>query len=143
MSYVSIWVHAVWATKNREPFLLQPFRKVLFDHIKEKASEKNIYIDRINGYDEHVHCRISVQPMHSIAYVMQMLKGESSRWVTKNFEEMSHFDWADKYFASSVSGSHVNAVRKYIDNQEKHHSDVSFSEEMDSISKRYRIKPSF
>ena len=33
-------------------------RKQVFDHMRENAIDKDIYIDFINGYYEHVHCLI-------------------------------------------------------------------------------------
>ena len=60
MGYVKIWIHLVWPTKNREPILTQEIRRDIFRHIRENAEKKDIYIDHINGYLEHVHCLISL-----------------------------------------------------------------------------------
>ena len=54
MSYINVYVHFIWSTKNREPFLTDDIREDVFNHIRENAHEKNIYIDFINGYVEHV-----------------------------------------------------------------------------------------
>jgi putative transposase len=56
MSLIKVWIHAVWATKGREPFLAKEERITLFNHIRMYALEKEIYIDRINGHDDHVQC---------------------------------------------------------------------------------------
>ncbi len=40
MSYVKIWVHAVWTVKNRQPMLNQDVRQDLFKHIHQNAFEK-------------------------------------------------------------------------------------------------------
>jgi hypothetical protein len=37
MSFSSVNVHAVWTTKYREPLLKEPFRSLLFDHMRETA----------------------------------------------------------------------------------------------------------
>ncbi len=50
MSYVKIWVHAVWGTKNHEKILQKNIRYDLFQHIRENAREKSIYVDFINEY---------------------------------------------------------------------------------------------
>ena len=55
MSYIKIWIHAVWATKNHEPVLKPGVLSEVCHHIQSNAKEKGIYIDRINGYDEHIH----------------------------------------------------------------------------------------
>lgn len=61
MSWVRIWVHLVFSTKNRYPFLqTKELRKRVFQHIDGNAKEKDIWLDCINGYQEHTHCLISL-----------------------------------------------------------------------------------
>jgi REP element-mobilizing transposase RayT len=55
MGYIKLWVHLVWTTKNREPFLTKDIRKQILDHLLKNAIDKGIYIDFINGYLEHAH----------------------------------------------------------------------------------------
>jgi putative transposase len=45
MSWVSIWIHLVFSTKNREHFLDKEIRKNVFEHIKINANKKDIYIE--------------------------------------------------------------------------------------------------
>ena len=59
MSYVRIWLHCVWGTKKRIPFLSVNNKWDILNHIKENAKIKGIYIDFINGDKEHIHCIIS------------------------------------------------------------------------------------
>jgi len=139
MSMVKIWVHAVWATKNREPLLTKKLRYQLFAHIRENTLSKNIYIDFMNGYDEHIHCLISLNPDQSIAKVIQLIKGESSFWINRNKLCNGNFEWQDEYFAVSVSESKLNSVREYIKNQEMHHSRKTFSQEHDEFISTYEF----
>jgi len=78
MSFIKVYVHYVWSTKNREPLLSADIRFALFNHIRENARKKNIFIDFINGYIDHVHCLISLNDDLSIGKIAQLIKGESS-----------------------------------------------------------------
>ena len=129
MSYIKIWVHAVWGTKNRQPVLKPGILKTVCDHIHSNANEKGIYIDRINGHDEHIHILMLLKAEHSISKQMQLLKGGSAFRINRNGLIKSHFDWADKYFAASVSNNKIDGVRAYIDNQQEHHKKQTFMEE--------------
>jgi putative transposase len=140
MSFVKIWLHIVWGTKNRVPILSVSIRKELFQHIKNNAKQKQIHIDCINGHVDHVHCLIGLNTDMSISKTMQLLKGESAFWVNKNNLIKSKFEWADEYFAVSVSESLVNNVRKYILNQEEHHKKTTFAQEYESFIKTYQFK---
>lgn len=130
-------IHAVWGTKSRYPFLTQEIRKKVIDHIKENAKIKGIYIDRINGHTDHLHCLLSLNADMSISKAMQLIKGESSFWVNKQNLTSSKFEWADEYYAASVSESRMKVVRSYIDNQEEHHRKETFTDEYEKFLKEY------
>jgi putative transposase len=137
MSFVKIWVHIVFATKDRQPVLEQSFRYHIFNHIAENCKEKDIFLQTINGYVDHVHCLISLGKDQTIAKVMQSIKGESSYWINKNELTSKKFNWQDDYFAVSVSESQVPVVMGYIKNQEKHHAKKTFEEEVNEFMKNY------
>ena len=143
MSYVRIWIHAVWGTKSKFPFLAEPIRNKVFQHIQDNAKTKGIYLKEINGHKDHVHCLISLNAEQSIAKVLQLLKGEASFWISKNKLVKGTFEWADEYFAVSVSESQLERVQNYIRGQEEHHRKKSWDEEVNEFMEKYgfdRIK---
>jgi len=140
MSWVSIWVHIVFATENSEPFLHSGIRKQVFQHIKQNAEEKGFWIDCVNGYTDHAHCLISLNKNQTISDVVQLIKGESSFWINKNKLTQTRFSWQDDYWAVSVSESHLGRLRKYIFNQEDHHNKEDFSKEIENFTNRYGWK---
>lgn len=137
MAFVKVYIHFIWSTKNRHPYLNSPeLRKQVWIHMKENATKHKIYIDTINGYREHCHCLLSLGVQVTIAKVIQLIKGESSWWINKNHLTKSQFEWQDEYFGVSVSESDLPRVRKYIRSQEEHHKHVSFEEEYDDFLKK-------
>jgi REP element-mobilizing transposase RayT len=137
MAYVKNWLHCVWGTKNRQPYLAGGVKGKVIEHIKTNAKEKGIYIDIINGHHEHIHCLISLDPEMSLSKVIQLIKGESSFWINRNKLTKLRFEWADEYYAVSVSESDVPKVRRYIDNQEEHHRIKSWDDEYREFLKEY------
>lgn len=137
MGYTKVWVHLVWATKKREPLLDKAFRAKLFSHIRENARQKDIYVDFVNGYVDHIHVLVSLNADQTIAKVIQLIKGESSYWINKNKLIQQKFEWQDDYFAVSVNESGVNKVREYIKNQEEHHTKKTFQQEYDEFIEKY------
>ncbi len=140
MAFVKIMIHAVWGTKNREPFLTKEIRLVVIEHIKQNAKSKEIYINRLNGYTEHLHCLMGLNADMSISKAMQLIKGESAFWINKQKLTKTKFEWADEYFAVSVSESMLDKVRAYIDEQEEHHKKITFQQEYDEFIKKYNFK---
>lgn len=139
MSYVKIWVHAIWGTKNHQRMLSKELKGKLFNHIMENANEKKIYIDCINGDMEHIHCLLLLNADMNIAKVIQLIKGEATHWANKNFLIAPKLEWANEYFAVSVSESMLNKVREYIRNQEEHHKRISFKEEFEKFISKYNL----
>ncbi len=145
MPFIKVYIHVVWCTKNRFPFLNTiESRELVWKHIKENANSKGIFIDYVNGYEDHCHCLISMGSNYTIEKIMQLIKGESSFWINKNnhlFPNLNgkRFEWQEEYFALSVSESIVSRVRNYIKNQENHHKKKSFTREYDEIVEKYKI----
>lgn len=140
MAYVKIMIHAVWGTKNREHYLTKEIRNRVISHIKENAKIKEIFIDRLNGYNDHLHCLMGLNADMSIAKAMQLIKGESAFWINKHKITNCMFEWADEYFAVSVSESMLDKVRIYIDTQEEHHKKVTFAQEYEEFIRKYNFK---
>jgi len=138
MPFIKVYIHFVWSTKNREPFLYSPeLRLKVWRHIKENAKVKDIFIDMINGYQEHCHCLISLGTDQTMSKIIQLIKGESSFWINKNKLCKEKFEWQDDYFAVSVSESAIAKVREYIKNQEDHHRKKTFQEEYDQFIEKF------
>ena len=137
MSFIKVYVHYVWATHNRNPYLTNEIRQDVFNHIRENAKTKNIYIDFINGYTDHVHCLVSLNDDLGIGEIAKLIKGESSFWINKNKLTKQKFAWQNEYLAVGVGDEKLKIVRNYIANQEDHHNRVSFNQEYDKFIKRY------
>jgi putative transposase len=135
MPWVKVWLHFVWTTKNRQPFLTDEIRLRVFEHIRQNAREKGIHIDFINGWLEHVHCLISLGTDQTLEKIMQLIKGESSFWINQSKLTKTRFAWQEEYFVVSVNESTLPRVRKYIANQEEHHKVVSFDDEFETFLK--------
>lgn len=140
MPFVKIYIHCVWGTKNRYPYLdSKELRLMVWKHIFDNAKEKGIFIDTISGYSDHCHCLISLGTDQTIQKVLQLIKGESSFWINKNELTEEQFGWQDEYFAVSISESMIDKIRKYIYNQEEHHLTKSFQEEYDEFMSKYKF----
>ncbi|WBV61456.1 IS200/IS605 family transposase [Chryseobacterium camelliae] len=144
MSFIKIYIHLVFSTRNRIPYLnTSELRIKVWKHIKENASEKGIYLDMVNGYSDHCHCLLSLSTNQNIEKIVQLLKGESSYWINKNRLTKERFAWQDEYFAVSISESMIESVRNYIKNQEIHHKKKPFIDEYQEFIDQYNFKIGF
>jgi putative transposase len=130
-SYSSLWVHLIWSTKNREPILTRLLKQEVYKVVNEVASDHEIYLDCINGVEDHVHLLIRLRTDQSIADIVKTIKGKS--W--EHFKDIpeQYIHWQDGYAAFTVSPDQVTKVRNYIYNQEEHHRDRSLNDELNEI----------
>lgn len=137
MAFVKIYIHAVWGTKNRFPYLKDDIRKKVISHILFNAKQKEIEILELNGYQDHLHCLLKLKAEMPISKDVNLLKGESSFWINKENICPTDFKWAAEYYATSVSESDLPNVRRYIQNQEEHHRNKTFIQIYENFMEDY------
>ncbi|CAN5378333.1 hypothetical protein BH11ARM2_BH11ARM2_03010 [soil metagenome] len=65
----------------------------------------------------------------SVSQAVELVKKSSSKWIKTQGGEFAGFAWQAGYGAFAVSGSDVEAVRRYVANQREHHQKASFQDE--------------
>jgi len=91
--------------------------KRMFKYI---AKWKGLEIKQWHIGDEHIHLYIAIPPKYSISYIIQVMKGKTSSWLKKKKSSIPKGSyWARGYFVTTLGVNEI-AVRKYIENQEKH-----------------------
>ena len=112
----------VWIPKYRKRVLRGKI-VVRLKRLLREASEVNEWrIDELSIQEDHVHIMIQTKPRDSVAEVIQVLKGGTSRVLRKEFPELEEFlwgdsFWADGYFAETVGKIDVEVVKRYIRQQ--------------------------
>ena len=140
MSWIRVWIHIVFTTKKRYPFLIDDIRPKVFAHMMENAKIKDLKVAIINGHADHAHCLLALNKDMTISKATQLIKGETSYWINKNNLLQRHFEWQDDYWAVGVSDSHYQKVYDYIANQEEHHKTETFAEEIERFIEKYKFR---
>lgn len=138
-SFNKIWIHAIWATKERAPLINQTFETEIYQFIYEQLRELGCTVRIINGMPDHIHCLFMLNPQKSIADVIKQIKGSSSHHVNQNNLTIDKFAWQTGYAAYSVSESVVEKVYHYINNQKQHHQKKTFQQEYEDFLKLYGL----
>jgi REP element-mobilizing transposase RayT len=134
-SLSQIFIHLVFGTKNRKPLLANSVREELHAYIAGILKELKSPALKINSVEDHIHILFLLSKNYALFKVVEEVKKSSSKWIkTKG---ISNFAWQIGYGAFSVSSSKLDAVKKYIDNQEEHHKKRSFVKEVELFMKEY------
>jgi REP element-mobilizing transposase RayT len=138
-SFNKIWIHAIWATKERQPLIEAHAEKKIHDILREELREAGCPVRIVNGMADHVHLLFLLNPQKSVAEVIKQVKGSSSHTINQENLVTQKFAWQTGYAAYSVSESQLEKVFGYILNQKAHHSKQNFEQEYDEFIARHNI----
>ena len=105
-TYATNLLHCVFSTKNRADLIPADCQEKLWAYLHGVAKADNIELPAAGGTANHLHLLIALPPVCPLSKAGQKLKGNSSRWLRKDFE------WQQGYGAFSVSPSQVAAVKR-------------------------------
>ncbi|MGQ0762448.1 MAG: IS200/IS605 family transposase [Acidobacteriota bacterium] len=139
-SLAKIWTHLIFSTKDRYPFLFEPnLRKDMHAYLASVLKANTCPTLIVGGVSDHIHALFVLSKNHSIADIVYEVKRSSSKWAKTQGPALKKFHWQSGYGAFSVSESHVDVVKRYIQKQEQHHRRRTFEEEFREFLKRYKI----
>ncbi len=134
------YLHITFSTKYREHSLQKDDLPELFSYMSGILSKLDCSPIIIGGVTDHIHVFCVLSKNITLAKMMETLKSNSSKWIKTKGESYTNFHWQDGYGAFSVSQSKVEVVRNYIQNQEQHHQQKSFQEELLKFLDEYQIE---
>ena len=138
-SYVSCYIHYIFSTKGRIPYLTADIQARLWPYMAGTARNKGMEAILIGGERDHTHSLISLPATMSIAKGIQLIKGPSSKWLQEQYPALQ-FSWQEGYAAFSVGYMSVSNVEDYIRQQAEHHRRHTYQEEFIAFLKKYHIE---
>ena len=138
-TYHQVYIQAVFAVKYREALINSEWKSKFLSILGHLINETGCKTIIVNGTENHVHCFLGLKPNISISELMKTIKAKSSKYINDHKLTKSRFEWQEGYGVFSYSQSHVDAVYKYIQNQEEHHKRQSFKEEYFTFLERFQV----
>jgi REP element-mobilizing transposase RayT len=139
-SLVKNYIHIVFSTKLRKPFIDETIENELFAYLGGVCNKLDCPVLKVGGYINHVHILCMLSKNITLAKLMQDLKSNSSKWIKTKGENYQNFFWQDGYGAFSVNPSEVEIVVNYIANQKEHHSKKNFQDEFRAFLEKYEVE---
>jgi putative transposase len=139
-TYHQVYIQAVFAVKYREAIITSECKSQILGVIGNLINETGCKTIIVNGTEDHVHCFLGLKPTVSISELMKRVKGKSSKFINDHQLTKYKFEWQEGYGVFSYSQSHINAVYKYIANQEEHHKKQNFKDEYSSFLNKFNVK---
>jgi REP element-mobilizing transposase RayT len=139
-TYHQIYIHTVFPVKYRKALIHPEWKTDLQAIIGNLINEMGCKTIIVNGMPDHMHCLFGLKPSISVSDVMKSAKSKSSKWVNENGYLQHRFEWQVGYGCFSYSRSSINAVIKYIRNQQIHHEKMSFHDEYIILLNKFGVK---
>jgi putative transposase len=139
-TFTQMYVHLVFAVKNKENNLQYNFRKRIFEYMSGILTTQKHKSIIVNGVSDHVHILFGLNPSKSISDIVHDLKRNSSLMINNEKLCKGRFAWQDGYGGFTYSRSQLDGIYKYIENQELHHKKKTFKEEYIEFLEKYNIE---
>ena len=140
-SLSSVYLHLVFSTKDRRPFLRDPaIREEMHSFLGGISKKLECPPILVGGVEDHVHLLARHGRTITQADWVKELKRASSLWVKERDPKLSDFAWQAGYGVFSVSASKVDAVTNYIAQQEEHHRKSTFKDEFRAMLRKNCIE---
>jgi len=132
------YVHIIFSTKLREPFIKEPVEQELHAYIGGICKNLECQPLKVGGYTDHIHILCMLSKKIALMKLLEEVKSHSSKWIKTMGDAYSGFYWQDGYGAFSVSPSEVDDVIHYIENQRQHHRSKNFQDEYRLLLRKYK-----
>jgi len=136
-SLSQVYVHIIFSTKNRFPFIDDSVKQELWSYIGGICKLLECTPLHIGGYNDHIHVCCLLSKKITQIKLLEIIKKESSKWIKTKGKQYSNFYWQRGYGIFSVTPSEIEKVIKYIKKQHEHHRNNTFQEELLELLKKY------
>jgi REP-associated tyrosine transposase len=139
-SLSAVYIHLVFSTKERRPFLRdERIRGLLHPYLGKISKQLGCAPIITGGVEDHVHLLARFGRTITQAEWVKELKRVSNLWL-KGQHSIRDFEWQGGYADFSVSASNLERVKQYIANQQQHHRKMNFQDELRTLLRCHEIE---
>ena len=139
-TYSQIYIQAIFAVEHRAGLIQSTWKEELFKYIGGIFRNKKQKLIAIGGIEDHIHFLFGLRPSMAISDLIRDVKSDSTEFVNKKRFVRGRFSWQEGFGAFSYSRSDLDAVAKYVLDQEKHHKKRSFKDEYVTMLDRFEVE---
>ena len=138
-TFSQIYLQFVFAVKHRQYLIPKLHKEELNKYFTGLVKNRNGKMLAVNCMPDHIHLFVGFKPSVLISDFVKELKVESNEFINGKKWVKGKFNWQEGYGVFSYSHSHIDAVIKYIMNQERRHKKVSFKQEYRGFLEKFQV----
>ena len=123
LSKSRIYLHYVWTTRDREPWLSGDIRRTAYRVTSSEVDKAGCDVLALGGVDDHIHLAVRLGVTISAADLIRRVKSATSHVIRSAHPEIEDFRWQAGYGVFSYGPGDRDRIRLYIERQEAHHAE--------------------
>jgi REP element-mobilizing transposase RayT len=140
-SLSAVYIHLVFSTKERRPFLRdEATRNAVHSYLGGISKRLDCPSIVVGGVKDHVHLLARFGRSITQADWVKELKRASNIWLKERGRDYLDFAWQGGYADFSVSRSNLEQAKRYIANQPAHHRKMSFQDELRVLLHKHHVE---
>src|ERR1700712_1877550 len=138
-TFSQIYLQFVFAVQHRRSLIPKEHKEELHKYITALVQNRKAKMLAVNCMPDHIHIFVGFKPTISISDFVKEIKVQSNEFINSKNWVKGKFSWQEGYGVFSYSHSHVDAVIKYVLNQEAHHQKKTFRQEYLSLLEKIEV----
>jgi putative transposase len=136
-TFSQIYLQFVFAVKHRQSLI--EYKEELHKYFTGLVQNRKAKMLAVHCMPDHIHLFVGFKPVVLISDFVKEIKVESNEFINNKKWIKGKFSWQEGYGVFSYSHSHIDAVVKYVLNQEKHHQKKTFKQEYHQLLEKFEI----
>lgn len=138
-TFSQIYLQFVFAVKHRQALIPKENKEELHKYITGLVQNRKSKMLAVHCMPDHAHIFVGFKPVMEISDLVKEIKVESNEFINDKNWVSSKFNWQNGYGVFSYSQSHIDAVVKYVLNQEAHHQKKTFRSEYNQLLEKFQV----
>ena len=138
-TFTQIYIQVVFAVECRQALIRPENKEELHKYITGIVRNKGQKMIAINSRPDHLHMLLGMQPDLALSDLVREVKKHSTIFVNDSRWVKGRFNWQEGFGGFSYSRSSLDAVIRYIQNQDQHHAKQSFKNEYLRLLRKFDI----
>ena len=138
-SLAKILTHIVFSTKNRQRWLHTDICQELYPYINKILENQKCHAYQIGGMPDHIHILCALGKTISASKLIEEIKTSTSKWIKTKDNSFRDFYWQSGYGIFSISPTHLDVLKSYVTNQDKHHKTSTFQDEFIQLLQKNNV----
>ena len=138
-TYSQIYIQVVFAVEGRQNLIDPIHNDELQKYITGIVTAQRQKLIAINNMSDHAHILIGQRPDSALSGLVGDIKSGSTNFINRQRWVKGRFNWQEGFGAFSYSRSQLDAVIRYVNNQQKHRERLSFRDEYVKLLDKFDV----